>query len=274
MLRWICLVTLLAACGGARPAPSTLPAIDWAAHGLASDGCFMVRDLASGDERVSDEARCTTPRRPHSTFKIPNSLIGLDLGVLDGPDAVMAWDRETYPAEDYWPEEWKQDLPLRRAIAVSAVPAYRRLATLIGEERMQAALDRLGYGNRDLSGGLDQFWLRGGLRISAREQLDFVTRLVRGELPASKAAQATVREILLRDERAGARIFGKTGSGPVEDSPLGFDGPLLGWLVGWIEQGDRILVYAMWVEAERYEGVRDRREQVVDSVFAALGVTR
>jgi beta-lactamase class D len=271
MLRSICLVTLLAACGGARPEPaapeSTLPAIDWAKHGLADAGCFVIRDLASGDERISDEARCAEPRRPNSTFKIPNSLIALDLGILDGPDAIMTWDSAAYPAEDWWSEAWRQDLPLRRAIEVSAVPHYRRLATLIGEERMRAALDAMDYGNRDLSGGLDQFWLRGGLRISARQQIDFLVRLLRDQLPASKPAHAAVREILLRETRGAAKIFGKTGSGKLEDGP---ETMYHGWLVGWIEDAGRILVYAMWVEAEGYEGVRDHRAAVVDAVFAEL----
>lgn len=272
MLRSICALTLVAACGGAQPPSpprSTLPAIDWAGHGLADAGCFVVRDLASGDEIVSDEARCDQARRPNSTFKIPNSLIGLDLGVLDGPDAMMTWDRESYPAEDWWPEAWKQDQPLRTAIEVSAVPHYRRLATLIGAERMQAALDAMAYGNRDISGGLDQFWLRGGLRISARQQIDFLVRLLRDELPVSKAAQAAVREILFRETRGTAKIFGKTGSGPLEDGP---ETRFHGWLVGWIEQDGRTLVYAMWVEAEGYEGVRDLREKVVDAVLTDLNM--
>ena len=274
MLRSIGLITLVAACGGAQPEPApqpqpTLPSIDWAAHGLADRGCFLIRDLASGEERVSDEARCSEPRRPNSTFKIPNSLIGLDLGILDGPDAIMVWDRDAYPLEEWWPEAWRQDQPLRTAIEVSAVPHYRRLATQIGAERMQAALDAMDYGNRDISGGQDQFWLRGGLRISARQQVDFLVELLRDELPVSKPAQATVREILRRETRGTATIFGKTGSGPLEDGP---ETMFHGWLVGWIEQDGRTLVYAMWVEAEGYEGVRDHRAAVLDGVFAGLGL--
>ena len=70
-----------------------------------------------------------------------------------------------------------------------------------------------------------------------------------------------------RETRGTAKIFGKTGSGPLEDGP---EEMFHGWLVGWIEQDGRTLVYAMWVEAEGYEGVREHREKVVDAVFAEL----
>jgi beta-lactamase class D len=252
--------------------PPEMPPIDWSRHGLAAQGCFLVRVLPRGDERVSDEARCEMPRRPNSTFKIPNALIGLELGILEGPDSVMTWDASTYPAASWWPEAWKRDQPLRDAIRVSAVPAFRRLATQIGPERMQRYVDLLGYGNRDLSGPPDAFWLSGALRITARQQVDLLTRLVEGELPVSAAAQATVREVLLLEERDGLRFYGKTGSGNLEtraaDAPG--DGPSVGWMVGWVESRERTWVYAMWVEADTYAAMKERRTTTVADVLGEL----
>ena len=46
---------------------------------------------------------------------------------------------------------------------------------------MQARLSRLGYGNADISSGLDSFWLGGSLRISPREQVALLARLAFGE---------------------------------------------------------------------------------------------
>jgi beta-lactamase class D len=266
--------------GGAVPDPDPggagggggLPAIDWARHGLADGGCFVVLDLDSGQQRISDAARCARPRRPYSTFKIPAALIGLDTGLLAGPDAPLPYDRATYPPEAHWPADWRQDLPLRRAIAISAVPLFRGLATRIGAERMRGYLDRLAYGNRDPGGPdqLDHFWLRGPLRIAAPQQVALLAALVRDELAVSAEAQAATRAILLREERGDVRLFHKTGSGRVEE---GDDGSFLGWLVGWIEQGRQIRVFALWVEDPAgYAAMDRRRARTFEGLLGDLGV--
>lgn len=252
--------------GGAVAVPAPAVSIDWAKHGLADAGCFVLRDLATGAETVSDEARCALGQRPHSTFKIPNALIGVDLGILDGPDAVMRWNREAHPAKDRWPKEWLQDLPLRRAIEISAVPLFQNLALQIGAPRMQEYLDRLEYGNRTMGDGLDHFWLDGPIRISARQQVDFVARLVRGELPVSARAQEVLREVLRREARGGATIFHKTGTGAAEGDRW------LGWQVGWIERDGRAQVFALWVEDASFDAVRATRERTFEALLADLGV--
>ncbi len=278
---------VLAACGSPAPAPApaptptpipsvppapALPTIDWARHGLADAGCFAIRDLATGEERVSDPARCDRPRRPNSTFKIANALIGVDLGLLEGPDAPLPWDRDAYPFEAGDPAAWNGDHTLRSGMEVSAVPHFRTLAAQIGGERMAGYLARLDYGNHDVSGGPDLFWLRGGLRISARQQLDFVQRLVADDLPVSARAHAVVREVLLREERGAARVFGKTGSGRIEEPTGDDDRTFHGWLVGWIEQPGKTWLFAMWVEADGYEAMRVRRQATLDGVLADLGL--
>jgi hypothetical protein len=70
------------------------------------------------------------------------------------------------------------------------------IARRIGEERMQKYLDLFEYGNRDIGGGIDQFWLTGNLRIDPVQQIDFVDRLRRGVLPVSKRSQELTRDIL------------------------------------------------------------------------------
>ncbi len=83
----------------------------------------------------------------------------------------------------------------------SVVWFYQEVARRIGAERMQAHLDALGYGNRDISGGIDKFWLTGGLRISPHEQIDFPAAAPRRRAPLLRAEPGH-REA---DPRAGAR---------------------------------------------------------------------
>ena len=108
---------------------------------------------------------------------------------------------------------WLQDQTLESAFRRSAVWYYRELALRVGAEAMQTRLSRLGYGNADISSGLDSFWLGGSLRISPREQVALLARLARGEVPFSPEHVATLRRIMVLDQGEGWTLSGKTGLG-------------------------------------------------------------
>jgi beta-lactamase class D len=185
---------------------------------------------------ASDKDRSGTAQLPASTFKIPNSLIALETGVVGDPDKdIFKWDGVTRSIE-----AWNKDHTLRSAIAVSAVPVYQEIARRIGQERMQKYVDLFEYGNRDIGGGIDQFWLTGNLRIDPMQQVDFVDRLRRGVLPVSKRSQDLVRDILSVTKVGDATIRFKTGLVGAEIGK-----PSLGWLVGWVEKGSDRTVFAL-----------------------------
>ncbi|QPF82384.1 class D beta-lactamase [Bradyrhizobium genosp. L] len=183
---------------------------------------------------ASDKVRSGEGRLPASTFKIANSLIALETGVVQDPDKdVFKWDGVTRSVD-----AWNKDHTLRSAIAVSAFPVYQEIARRIGAERMQKYVDMLDYGNRDIGGGIDQFWVKGNLRIDPTQQVDFLDRLRRGTLPVAKRSQELVRDILPVTKVGDAIIRAKTGLTDKEHGSLG-------WLVGWVEKGNDITVFAM-----------------------------
>ena len=185
---------------------------------------------------ASDKNRSAEPRLPASTFKIPNSLIALETGVVQDPDKdVFKWDGVKRPIE-----AWNKDHTLRTAIAASAVPVYQEIARRIGQERMQKYVDLLEYGNRNIGGGIDQFWLTGDLRIDPMQQVDFVDRLRRGVLPISKRSQDLVRDILPVTKVGDSIIRAKSGLLGAERGQ-----PSLGWMVGWAEKGSAQTVFAL-----------------------------
>ena len=156
---------------------------------------------------ASDKNRSGEAKPPASTFKIPNSVIALETGVVEDPDKdIFKWDGVARSIE-----AWNKDHTLRTAIAASAVPVYQEIARRIGETRMQKYVDLLEYGNRDIGGGIDQFWLTGNLRIDPVQQVDFVDRLRRGALPVSKCSQELVRDILPVTKVGEAVIRAKSG---------------------------------------------------------------
>ena len=199
-----------------------------------TSGTFVAYDVDDYFIVASDRVRSGEALLPASTFKIANSLIALETGVVDDPDKdVFKWDGTNYPLK-----EWNRDHTLRSAIAASVVPVYQEIARRIGTERMQKYVDLLQYGNRDISGGIDQFWLKGGLRIDPMQQVDFVDRLRRGVLSISARSQNLVRDIMPTMKADDAVIRAKTGLVTVDDPAApGGSRPVIGWLVGWTEKG-------------------------------------
>src|SRR5436305_3837200 len=198
---------------------------------------------------ASDKDRSGEAKLPASTFKIPNSLIALETGVVADPDMdVFKWDGVTRSIE-----AWNKDHTMRSAIAASAVPVYQEIARRIGPERMQKYVDLFEYGNRDIGGGIDQFWLTGDLRINPIQQIDFVDRLRRGVLPVSKRSQDLVRDILPVMKVGDATIRAKTG---LLGAELGK--PSLGWLVGWAEKGGAQTVFALNMDIREPRHAADR----------------
>jgi len=77
---------------------------------------------------------------PASTFKIPNSIIALETGVIKNDSDVFKWNREKR-----WNKKWEQDLTFKEAFQVSCVPCYQEIALKIGVERMKTYLNKLNY---------------------------------------------------------------------------------------------------------------------------------
>jgi beta-lactamase class D len=198
---------------------------------------------------ASDKERSGEAKLPASTFKIPNSLIALETGVVEDPDKdVFKWDGVVRSIE-----AWNRDHTMRSAIAASAVPVYQEIARRIGAERMQKYLDLFEYGNRDIGGGIDQFWLTGNLRIDPVQQVDFVDRLRRGVLPVAKRSQDLVRDILPVTKVGDAVIRFKSGLLGAEAGK-----PSLGWIVGWAEKGTAQTVFALNMDCREPRHVADR----------------
>lgn len=184
---------------------------------------------------MTDEGRARTGFLPGSTFKIPHALIALETGVVADVDKeVIRWDGVVREIE-----QWNRDHTLRTAMQYSVVPVFQQIANRIGAERMKQFVDTFDYGNRDIGGTLDRFWLDGNLRISALEQIEFLKRFHGGELPVSKPSLALVKDILTVEKTEDAAIHFKTGA-------VGRDGKLVfGWLVGFAERGEAVSCFAM-----------------------------
>lgn len=128
-------------------------------------GTFVVYDVTANQLIGYNYERAQERFIPASTFKISNSLIGLEVGAVKDVDEIFIYDGSPRMFEF-----WEKDMGLREAIAVSNVPIYQELARRITLEKMNESIQKLNYGNMDIGDKVDMFWLEGPLKISAIEQ--------------------------------------------------------------------------------------------------------
>jgi beta-lactamase class D len=188
------------------------------------EGCFEVYDNNKEMAHYYNKERCAERMSPASTFKIFNSLVGLETAVAPDEQLVIKWD-----GVKRWNEDWNQDLTMQKAFKVSALPYYQELARRIGRERMQHYLDTVQYGNKTIGTAVDSFWINNQLRISADEQVGFIKRLYHTELPFSERTQRIVRSMMLQKEATNYKLYYKTGWSTAGQKDLL-------WIVGYVEK--------------------------------------
>ena len=226
-------------------------------------GAMALFDTKDGKLSCSDSAKCALGYVPASTFKIANTIIALETGLLSDAESPLPWDGKEYQNPD-----WNRDHTLRTAIQVSCLPCFQGIARKVGANQMQDWVKRLDYGNHDTSGAIDSFWLTGALRISPFEQLDFLRRLEGGELPIQEHTLDVVREVLTLDVGADYVLRGKTGlSGPPEQPQE------VGWFVGFVELGERRVFFATVLDGHGVGvDLKPTRRRVTERVLRELGV--
>src|SRR5690606_10438918 len=133
MLRLVLVVlALLVALPPLLPAQVVVERPAWRAafDSAGVTGTVAIRRLGSDTTEVHDLARARRGFIPASTFKIPNSLIALELGVVRD-------ERDPFPKT--WPDQeiapWNRDHTFRTAFKYSVVPAYQQIAREVGEAR-------------------------------------------------------------------------------------------------------------------------------------------
>lgn len=238
------LAILLPACTGPKP-PSIDEVQDFARYFEEENatGTFVLYDLEANLYQIHDIARARKQFIPASTFKIPNSLIALETGALADTSTVLVWD-----GQERTIASWNRDHSMTTAFPNSVVWFYQEAARRIGEEQMQDYLNRMGYGNRNIGGGIDVFWLTGDLRISALEQIDLLVRLSKHDLPFSTSTIEAVKGIMIEEQEEAYVLRAKTGwAGSV------------GWYVGYIEHEEGDYFFALNIDMDRMEQAASRK---------------
>ncbi|GKS62679.1 beta-lactamase [Candidatus Nitrosocosmicus sp.] len=232
------------------------------------EGTIVIYDAKADGYIVFNEERARIQYSPFSTYKIPNSLIALETGIVSDTGQIVEWDQEKYPVEVWWPESWKGKHNLRSAIKYSVVPFYRHLASQIGAERMGQYVKAFDYGNLDISSGIDSFWLNGSLKISAYEQITFLRKFYSGQLGVSSGTIQKVKSILVQETTDVYTLSAKTGGGYLDEN----QSRALGWFVGYVEKGDNVYYFALNIEGKRFSEIQKPRIVITKRILREAGI--
>lgn len=217
---------------------------------ICADSCFIAKEK---DQILKSEGASDNRYAPMSTFKIALSLIGFDSGILIDERHPVWPFKEGY---DDFRDAWKQDQTPKSWMKESCVWYSQVLTQQLGMEKFQDYVTKFDYGNQDLSGdtwqnnGLTNAWLSSSLAISSVEQIAFLEKMLEGKLPIKPHAIAMTKNILFVEElKNGWKLYGKTGMGNLLNADKSKKPGLYhGWFIGWIEKGDRRIVFSNHIE--------------------------
>lgn len=222
------------------------------------DGTIAIADERFKSSWVYGKARAGKRYIPASTFKIPHALFALDAGLVRDEFQVFRWDGVRRDIAS-----WNRDQDLRSSMQNSVVWVYQEFARAIGEDGERRYLSKTGYGNADPSGGIDRFWLEGKLGISAYEQIAFLRRLYRNELPFRVEHQRLVKDVMIIEAGRDWILRAKTGwQARLE--------PQVGWWVGWVEWPEGPVFFALNIDMPKGGSDLPKREGIGRAILRSV----
>ena len=267
--------------GSEKPGEPLIKEVDWSSYFDGIDGSAVIYQPSENCCEIYNKEAAFARRSPCSTFKIISPLIALENGIIDPEDSIRTWS-----GESFWNEEWNRDIGFNDAFHASCVWYFREVADEIGEDLMQKELDRLSYGNCDISDwkgrlntnnsnpALTGFWIESSLLISPKEQVEVLERIFGDRSGYSEKTREELKQVMLLPEQSNAdiSIYGKTGMGKAGGFLVD------AWYAGFAEcSGNKIYfcVHLDETEDERVSSATAREIAVkLVSDFAAQGKSR
>jgi beta-lactamase class D len=221
-----------------------------------ADGAIVIVDTRTSQEiiYVFNSQRANQRYSPASTYKIPHTLFALDSEVVKDEFQMFSWDgvERTF-------QQHNQDQNLRSAMRSSAIWVYELFAKEIGDERAQQYLEKIQYGNADISTEHGTYWVDGNLSISAFEQVNLLQKLYRNELPFRLEHQLLLKDILIVEADRNWILRAKTG----------WEGSY-GWWVGWVEWPDGPVFFALNIDTPNRVKDLYKREAITREILQSI----
>lgn len=181
--------------------PTTVT-VDYAEAFQSIQGCAVILNSENNTYTFYNEDKCRTRVSPNSTFKVISALIGIHNQVVTSEDSKMGYDGMNYPVD-----AWNADLRLEDAFRSSCIWYFRKVIEEVGQETIQEELNKLDYGNCDISEWsgsgvnsfpeLNGFWIESSLLISPIEQVEVLHKIMEGEIIYTESEIEILKSIML-----------------------------------------------------------------------------
>lgn len=234
--------------------------IDLSAYFREYEGSFILYDLKNDKWNIHDMDRATLRVAPNSTYKIYDALFGLEEGIITPDNSSLAWNGETYPFE-----AWNADQTLQSAMHSSVNWYFQTVDKQLGTDILSNYIQKIGYGNKDISGGLSNYWLESSLEISPVEQVELLTKLYTNDFGFDSENINAVKDSIYLSSSETGRFYGKTGTGRVNGHNIN------GWFVGFVETINNTYFFATNIGADK-DAAGSNASEITLSILSDLNI--
>lgn len=203
------------------------------------EGSFVLYDLENDAWSIYDIDHATLRVSPNSTYKIYDALFGLEEGIITPEDSFIAWNGENYPFE-----AWNADQTLQSAMNASVNWYFQSVDEQLGVTDLCNYIQKIEYGNENISGNFPSYWMESSLKISPIEQVELLTNLYNNSFDFSPVNINAVKSSILLSSSDDGTLYGKTGTGRVEGNDVN------GWFIGYIEAANNTYFFATNIGAD------------------------
>lgn len=209
----------------------------------------LIFESISAKKYVFNEKRAKTLFSPASTFKIPNSLIALNEGIVN-KDSIIIWDKKI---REY--DSWNENQTLKSAFKNSCVWCYKEFASKIEAKKYKDYLEKLDYGNKTVGTDVRYFWLDESLKISTFGQIEFLKKFYKNDLPFKIEDINLLKEIMIDEKSEDYTVRAKTG----------WEGKY-GWYVGYIETKTDVWFFALNIDTKNKDDLPKRKALTLEAL--------
>lgn len=240
--------------------PNNSEYVDLGKYFKEYDGSFVMFNMKDSKYKIYNKTKSETRISPYSTFKIIIALTGLEHGIVENNNTKIKWNGYVYPIEP-----WNKDHTLSSAMQYSVNWYFEKVSNNIGMETFKEDIDKIKYGNKDLSGGITKFWNQSSLKISPIEQVDMLKKIYNYEVPFSRKNIDIVKDTIKISHRENTILSGKTGSGIINNKSIN------GWFIGYLEKNDNVYFFAVNIEGKDKADGAKAREIALD-ILKDMGI--
>lgn len=224
----------------------TIKEVDLSKYFNGINGAVVIYNPTENCYQIYNSELANVRHSPCSTFKIISSTIAIEHEIIDLDNSTKVWS-----GEKFWNENWNKNINFTEAFQTSCVWYFRELIDEIGKDLIQIELNKLKYGNCDITDwngkqntnnsnpALTGFWIESSLKISPKEQVEVMERIFGDISGYSEETKRQLEQVMLVKDTTNSDIliYGKTGMG--KDRGIVVDS----WFVGFADIKEEGRIY-------------------------------